>query len=31
VIEVGDHVVVFALKSAIPALERKMMVKLQYF
>jgi trk system potassium uptake protein TrkA len=30
-IEVGDHVVVFALRSAIPALERKMMVKLQYF
>ncbi len=30
-IEVGDHVVVFALRSAIPALERQMMVKLQYF
>jgi trk system potassium uptake protein TrkA len=31
VIEVGDHVVVFALKSAIPRLERQMMVQLRYF
>ncbi len=31
VIEVGDHVVLFALRSAIPKLERQMMVKLQYF
>jgi trk system potassium uptake protein TrkA len=31
VIEPGDHVVLFALRSAIPDLERKMMVKLQYF
>jgi trk system potassium uptake protein TrkA len=30
-IEVGDHVVVFALRSAIPKLETQMMVKLQYF
>ncbi len=31
VIEVGDHVVIFALKSAIPRLERQMMVQLRYF
>ena len=31
VIEVGDHVVIFALRSAIPRLERQMMVQLQYF
>jgi trk system potassium uptake protein TrkA len=31
VIEVGDHVVIFALRSAIPKLERQMMVKVQYF
>ncbi len=31
VIEAGDHVVVFALRSAIPRLESQMMVKLQYF
>ena len=31
VIEPGDHVVIFALRSAIPRLERQMMVKLQYF
>ncbi|MFQ5515164.1 MAG: Trk system potassium transporter TrkA [Myxococcota bacterium] len=30
-IEAGDHVVIFALRSAIPALERQMMVQLQYF
>ena len=30
-IEVGDHVVLFALRSAIPKLETQMMVKLQYF
>lgn len=30
VIEAGDHVVVFALRSAIPKLERQMMVKLAY-
>jgi trk system potassium uptake protein TrkA len=30
-IEVGDHVVIFALRSAIPGLERQMMVKLRYF
>jgi len=31
VIEAGDHVVIFALRSAIPRLERQMMVQLQYF
>lgn len=31
VIEPGDHVVIFALRSAIPRLERQMMVQLQYF
>jgi trk system potassium uptake protein TrkA len=31
VIEVGDHVIIFALRSAIEKLERKMMVKVQYF
>jgi trk system potassium uptake protein TrkA len=31
VIEVGDHVVVFARHSAIPRLERQMMVQLRYF
>ncbi len=31
VIEVGDHVVIFALRSAIPRLERQMMVQLRYF
>lgn len=31
VIETGDHVVIFALRSAIPRLERQMMVRLQYF
>jgi trk system potassium uptake protein TrkA len=31
VIEVGDHVIVFALRSAIAKLERQMMVKVQYF
>jgi trk system potassium uptake protein TrkA len=31
VIEVGDHMVVLALRSAIPRLERQMMVKLRYF
>ena len=31
VIEVGDHVVIFAMRSAIPRLERQMMVQLQYF
>jgi trk system potassium uptake protein TrkA len=31
VIETGDHVVIFALRSAIPRLERQMMVQLQYF
>lgn len=31
VIEAGDHVVVFALRGAIPRLERQMTVKLQYF
>jgi trk system potassium uptake protein TrkA len=30
-IEVGDHVVIFALRSAIKKLERQMMVKLRYF
>ncbi len=30
-IDVGDHVIIFALRSAIPRLERQMMVKLQYF
>jgi trk system potassium uptake protein TrkA len=31
VIEVGDHVVIFALRSAIPRLERQMTVQLKYF
>jgi trk system potassium uptake protein TrkA len=31
VIETGDHVVIFALRSAIPRLERQMMVQLKYF
>ena len=31
VIEVSDHVIIFALRSAIPRLERQMMVKVQYF
>ncbi len=31
IIEVGDHVVIFALKSAIPDVERLMMVQLRYF
>jgi len=31
VIQVGDHVVIFALRSAIPRLERQMTVKLRYF
>jgi trk system potassium uptake protein len=31
VIQVGDHVVIFALRSAIPRLERQMMVRLSYF
>ena len=31
VIEAGDHVVIFALRSAIPRLERQMMVQLKYF
>ena len=31
VIEAGDHVVIFALKTAIPRLERQMMVQLRYF
>lgn len=31
VIEVGDHVVIFALRSAIARLERQMMVQLRYF
>ena len=31
VIEVGDHVIIFALRSAIAKLERQMMVKVQYF
>ncbi len=31
VIEVGDHVVIFALRSAIPSLERQMTVQLRYF
>ena len=31
VIEVGDHVVVFATSEAIPKLEQQMTVKLQYF
>jgi trk system potassium uptake protein TrkA len=31
VIEVGDHVVLFALRSAIPRLEKQMMVQLRYF
>jgi trk system potassium uptake protein TrkA len=31
VIEVGDHVIIFALRSAIEKLEHKMMVKVQYF
>ncbi len=31
VIQVGDHVVLFALHSAIPRLERQMMVQLRYF
>ncbi len=31
VIEVGDHVVIFARRSAIPRLERQMMVQLRYF
>jgi len=31
VIEVGDHVVIFALKSAIARLERQMTVQLRYF
>ena len=31
VIEVGDHVVIFALRSAISRLERQMMVQLRYF
>ena len=31
VIEVGDHAVIFALRSAIPRLERQMMVQLRYF
>ncbi len=31
VIEVGDHVVIFALRSAIRRLERQMIVQLQYF
>ncbi len=31
VIEVGDHVVIFALRSAIPRLERQMTVQLRYF
>jgi trk system potassium uptake protein TrkA len=30
-IQVGDHVVLFAKREAIPKLERQMMVKLQYF
>ena len=30
-IEVGDHVVIFALHSAIAGLERQMMVDLRYF
>ena len=30
-IEVGDHVIIFALRSAIPKLERQMMVKVEYF
>ena len=31
VIEVGDHMVILALRSAIPRLESQMMVKLRYF
>lgn len=31
VIAVGDHVIVFALRSGIPKLERQMMVKVEYF
>jgi len=31
VIEVGDHVVIFALRSAIPSLERQLTVQLRYF
>jgi trk system potassium uptake protein TrkA len=31
VIEVGDHAIIFALRSAIPKLERQMMVKVEYF
>ena len=31
VIEAGDHVIIFALRSAIPKLERQMMVKVEYF
>ena len=31
VIQAGDHVVIFALKTAIPRIERQMMVQLIYF
>jgi len=31
VIQAGDHVVLFALKTAIPRIERQMMVQLTYF